>query len=240
MNKPKVTLHITSTLDGKISGNWGKSPQVKAASDLFKKIGFDDESNLSMHFDGWVYGKNTSTEGFGNKLIHDLSDNLSLPSGDYIINKNQKRYYIAIDRKGEIGWTKNTAEYGGQEASVIEILTDRASSGFKQYLRDHQIPYLIAGQENVDFNLMLHKLHDIYGLNNLMLGGGGILNWSFLEAGLIDEISIVFAPVVNGATKAATVFNSIFDQNTHAIALKPIKILTYPEGTIWVRYKAER
>lgn len=72
-----------------------------------------------------------------------------------------------------------------------------------------------------------------------MLGGGGILNWSFLEARLVDEISIVIAPVVNGSTKAATVFNSAFDQNAHAITLKPIKMITYPEGIIWVRYKAE-
>lgn len=236
MTRPKVTLHIFSSLDGRITGDFGKAPVAKKAAQLFKRIGFNDEAPESLHFDGWIYGKNTSLEGFGNQIFT-FDNHLTVPEGDYITSLGAKRYYIAIDRHGEIGWTKPTASYGGQTATVIEILTAQAGNGYKNFLRRHGIPYLICGEREVDFKLMLTKLHQFYGLQNLMLGGGGILNWSFLDQQLVDEISLVMAPVVDGSTKSARLFNSIYGRDTHPISFSPLALQTYPDGALWLRYR---
>lgn len=42
-------------------------------------------------------------------------------------------------------------------------------------------------------NLAMEKLYDLFDIHTLMLGGGGILNWSFIQAGMCDEISVVIA-----------------------------------------------
>lgn len=236
MAKPKVTLHIFTSLDGRITGDFGKAQAAKESVKLFKRIGFNDDAEESMHFDGWIYGKNTSLAGFGNEVFT-FDDNLTVPDGDYITSLRAKRYYIAIDRKGEIGWTKQTASYGGQNATVIEILTNLAGNGYKNFLRRHNIPYLICGDSEVDFSLMLDKLNRFYGLENLMLGGGGILNWSLLDQGLVDEISLVMAPAIDGATNTARVFNSLYDHEAHPISFQPIDLRTYSDGTLWLRYK---
>ena len=41
-----------------------------------------------------------------------------------------------------------------------------------------------------------------------MLGGGGVLNWSFIQAGMCDEVSVVIAPVADGSSKTPALFNA--------------------------------
>lgn len=239
MNQPKVTIHIFSSLDGRITGDFGNQPAVKDAAKLFKQIGFNDDSPLSMHFDGWIYGKNTSLDGFGNHQAPKLDPQATAPAGDFVIDKHAKRYYIAIDRHGEIGWQKDTASYGGQEASVIEVLTDQVSAPYRHFLREMKIPYIVAGSDTIDLKLMLTKLHDLFGLNNLLLGGGGILNWSFLDAGLVDEMSLVMAPVVDGDNHTARLFDGRFAGHSHPVNFLPIKLKAYDNGVLWLRYRPE-
>ena len=45
-----------------------------------------------------------------------------------------------------------------------------------------------------------------FGIRRLMLAGGGVTNWSFLQEGLIDELSLVIAPVADGSTTAVSCF----------------------------------
>ena len=236
MARPRITLHIYSSLDGRITGKFGKSKQANFSSDLFKQIGFNDNSANSFHFDGWIYGKNSSIDGFNNHEAPDFQEHAPVPAGDFITGLGAKRYYISIDPRGEIGWQKKTESYGGQDAVIIEILSEQTSDDYKDFLRRNGIPYLIAGQKEIAFPLMLEKLSRCYGLKNLLLGGGGILNWNFLTQGLVDEISIVMAPVVDGATNTARLFNSVYMNNSQPIAFKSRKIQTYDDGTLWLRY----
>lgn len=233
MAKPKVTLHIFTSLDGRITGSYVGTP---LATRLFDATGFSDDAPESLHFDGWIYGKNTSTEGFSVPLAKQLPD-AEVPDGDYVTAKGAKRYYVAIDPRGELAWQSQTASYAGAEATVLEVLTDAASAGFKNYLRGQGIPYIIAGQKEVDFSLMLDKLADEFDRQNLMLGGGGTLNWSFLDQGLVDEVSLVVTPSVDGSTTSARLFNSAYAGDSHAINFKPIKLQTYDDGTLWLRYQ---
>lgn len=159
-----------------------------------------------------------------------------MPAGDFITSQGAERYYVAIDRKGEIGWQQPTAAYGGQEATVIEVLTAQAGNGYKAFLRRQGIPYMIAGEKEIDFKLMLAKLARDYGRQNLMLGGGGILNWTLLDQGLVNEVSVVMAPVVDGATDTARLFNGAYTGDTHPVVFQPKQIKTYQDGTLWLRY----
>lgn len=236
MAKPKVTLHIFSSLDGRITGSYSGTP---FATKLFDETGFGDDAEQSLHFDGWIYGKNTSVEGFGVPLAKDLPD-ARVPAGDYVTALGAKRYYVAIDPRGELAWQSQTTSYAGAEATVLEVLTHQASGAFRNYLRGKGIPYLIAGEKEVDFKLMLDKLGHDYERQNLMLGGGGILNWSMLDQGLVDEISLVMTPSVDGATNSARLFNSAYAGDSHAINFRPVDLRTYEDGTLWLRYRPVR
>lgn len=54
----------------------------------------------------------------------------------------------------------------------------------------------------------MEKLKKLFGIEVLMLGGGGVLNWSFIQAGMCDEISVVIAPTADGSSETPTLFET--------------------------------
>lgn len=55
----------------------------------------------------------------------------------------------------------------------------------------------------------MEKLKKLFGIETLMLGGGGVLNWSFIPAGMCDEVSVVIAPVADGSSKTPALLNGL-------------------------------
>jgi riboflavin biosynthesis pyrimidine reductase len=52
----------------------------------------------------------------------------------------------------------------------------------------------------------LETLGKAFGLKILLLEGGGRINGSFLKAGLIDEISLLAFPGIDGLSGMPTIF----------------------------------
>jgi hypothetical protein len=65
-----------------------------------------------------------------------------------------------------------------------------------------------AGAQQVDLRLTLDILNREPGIDCLPVEGGGGANGAFLRAGLIDEISLLIGPAVDGAKGAPSVFAS--------------------------------
>lgn len=60
-------------------------------------------------------------------------------------------------------------------------------------------PYIICHMTmSIDVKLALFKLKNIIGCENLLLEGGSIVNGYFQRADVIDELSLVVAPVSGG------------------------------------------
>ncbi|MBO1307393.1 dihydrofolate reductase family protein [Enterococcus sp. 669A] len=237
MTRPKITLHIFTSMDGKITGSFANAPECKPAAELFKAIGFQENHPASFHFQGWLYGSSTGEE-FTNHAKPELKEvTADVPKGDHIINLGKEKYFIAFNRTGKLGWQENTTSYADVEAHVLEILTEQVTDQYKAFLIEKEIPYLIAGAETIDLGLALDKLATIYGLDNLLLGGGGVLNWSFLEAGLVDEVSLIVAPAVDGDPQDTALFNSRFTGNPGPIGFTLNSAEVLDGGTLWLRYR---
>ncbi len=58
----------------------------------------------------------------------------------------------------------------------------------------------------MDYRVLMEKLYRLFHIETLMLGGGGVLNWSFLQAGFCDEVSIVLAPAADGSNDTPALF----------------------------------
>ncbi|BDR61207.1 dihydrofolate reductase family protein [Lactobacillus xylocopicola] len=236
MIRPKTTLFILTSLDGRITGNFSKALPTKYSSKIFQQIGFEHALTEDYNFQGWIYGSNTSTSYFakGTPVINE--DVPLVTAGDYISPVAHDVHYIALDRKGQLNWKSNTTSYEGHPAGVIEVLTDQASNGYKHFLRERHISYLMAGHQNIDLPLLLTKLVEIYHMSNILLGGGGILNWSFLSAGLCDEVAMLVTPAIDGLADTARLFNSQFAGDPHPIGftLKECRVLK--ESNLWLRY----
>ena len=58
----------------------------------------------------------------------------------------------------------------------------------------------------LDSKLASEKLYQLFGINTLLICGGGTINWTFLQQGAVDELSFLIAPAADGNPDSVTVF----------------------------------
>lgn len=82
---------------------------------------------------------------------------------------------------------------------------------------------IIKYDEEIDFVDLFDQLKEKYEMERITIQSGGLLNSVFLRLGLIDNLSLVFAPVLVGGDKTPSLIDgeSIVDE----IGLKDLKAL---------------
>jgi riboflavin biosynthesis pyrimidine reductase len=230
--RPYVFCHMETSIDGKIMGRY---MGVAHGGDPFYRLAFGDDPYYKHQ--GWISGRVTTDDNFTNYRKPDLDENApEVPAGDFVARKANK-YYISIDGRGVLGWENHVLTYRDTVADVVEVLTERASNAYKAFLREKGISYIICGKDTLDMELMLEKMAGLFGAETLMLGGGGTLNWSFVQAGLCDEVSLVVAPAADGSQETQTLFMAkepYSDDTPQRFELLGVERL---EGDcLWIRY----
>ena len=112
-----------------------------------------------------------------------------------------------IDTQGEIGWGSGTFRKAGRpDAHVIEVLTEQTSAAYRDYLRKYKVSYVLAGSETFDCRIAVKKLYQLFGIDTMLICGGGTVNWTFLQQGVVDELSLMLAPAADGTPDTVSVF----------------------------------
>lgn len=240
MNRPYIFCHMLTSLDGKIMGNYMSTPEGETGSTIFYDLAFGKDRYYKHQ--GWISGRVTTDDNFTFYKKPDLDEDAEIvPEGDYVADFHENIHYVSIDPSGVLGWDKNYIIYQDTRAHVIEVLTNKASNSYKDLLRKLGISYIIAGDTTLDYEVLLEKLKKLFKIELLMLGGGGVLNWSFIQEGLCDEVSVVMAASSDGSTKTPTLFmekEGLSDDKPVHFKLEDVKIM---EGdSLWLRYKIKK
>ena len=211
--------------------------EFKEASRQYQEIALDPEKQ-QFGIQGYLNGKTTTQDNMTHYKEPKVDENAApVPEGDYVAKADAPMYYLSIDARGELAFEENFSPYGGIDSHVVEILTEQASNAYKDFLRKKEISYIISGTDQIDYEVMLDKLYNLFGIKKMMVGGGGTLNWSFIQNGLADEVSVILAPIGNGDPEghrffvAKEPYSSIKET---AFKLKSVEELEH--GTLWIRY----
>ncbi|WP_028790721.1 dihydrofolate reductase family protein [Tetragenococcus muriaticus] len=236
MNRPYIFCHMQVSLDGKIIGKFMDIPESKGSGEFFYDLAFGKETHYKHQ--GWLSGRSTTNDNFTHYKKPELGEQAPIvPEGDFVAEPTGNKYYISIDTSGKLGWNQNTLQYGDTTAEVLEVLTEKVSNAYKAFLREKNISYVIAGKDSLDMELLLQKLKDLFQMDLVMLGGGGVLNWSFIQAGLCDEVSIVVAPAADAAADSPALFDTkegLTDDTPVSFTLKNVEIKE--DSTVWLTY----
>src|SRR6267378_1550482 len=143
-----------------------------------------------------------------------------------------RSYAIAIDPSGKLTWRSNAID----DAHVITVLTERVSDDYLAFLESRGVSYVFGGRASIDLRRVLAKLRTAFGIRRLLLEGGGTINGSFLAAGLIDELSILIAPVADGSVGTPTLFDAMTGKGLGR-KLRLISISRIKGDLVWLRYK---
>lgn len=167
----------------------------------------------------------------------------TIPHEDYVAQRNALSYVVAVDPSGRLGWKENTIhDYAKRPpAHIIEILTEQVSDAYLAYLQKIGISYLFAGEKQINCSLLVSKLKNLFGIQRLLLEGGGYLNGSFMNAGMIDELSLVVAPIADGDSHTVTLFEKA-DYLEKGIPMEfgLVRVDRLGESGLWLQYKTKR
>jgi len=153
---------------------------------------------------------------------------------DFMVDDMTGFYAVAFDPHGRLGWKSNRiidpdGDPGYDKAQIIEVLTEQVDPRYLGYLETMKIPYIFAGETEIDIAFALFKLKSIVGINTLLLEGGSTLNGAFQRAGVIDELSLVVDPVIGGKGKPLCL-NSNMEEFT-------LSHVENHNGILWLNYK---
>ena len=82
-------------------------------------------------------------------------------------------------------------------------------------------------------------LGEQFGVKRLAVVGGGHICGGFLEAGLVDEVSIMVAPGIDGRQGQTAVFDGITDRGCNPYRLKLKSVERWDTDIVWLRYTME-
>jgi 2,5-diamino-6-(ribosylamino)-4(3H)-pyrimidinone 5'-phosphate reductase len=229
--RPRVVCHMMASIDGRIvTDGWPLSPEGRRQYELV---------HASYEAQGWLCGRATMELHFAQRTRTD-ADVAGEYEGatrrdDYRAPGEYRSFAFIADSRGRLVWDRS--EIDGD--NIVVLLSERVSDQYLAFLRERGISYVLAGQPEVDLSLAVEKIASQYGVRTLMLEGGGAINGGMLRAGLIDEISVLVAPVVDGRTGTASLFD-IADEGVAACRLALETVERRADDVLWLRYRVER
>ena len=234
MNRPKIICHILQSVDGIIDGSFFSQPETMPALQEFARI------REEYACDAIISGAATAAEIYANNTADELPKvNETYPRTDWQAAKADK-YAVIIDGQGTICWQNGMVERRSDKMHIITILQENVSDAYIAHLRQASVSYVFAGKDSLDLPLAVRKLKEHFGIEKMLLSGGGIVDWAFLQAGLIDEISLVIPPVIDGGTGLAFAFDdSAFAVTHRPKSLELIDVQRLAGDCIWLRYQTK-
>ena len=231
MDRPRIICHILQSVDGNIDGDFFTLPELSPAYRAFSRI------REEYACDAVISGATTAAEIYRGRFVDNLpTSSERWPRTDWKA-RQADRYAVVIDGTGSVRWESGSVERRGEKLHVIVVLQENASDAYISHLRKAGVSYIFAGKDSLDLPLAARKLKELFGIQSMLLSGGGVVDWSFLQAGLIDEISLVVPPVIDGGVRLP----SAFDDSPLAVCHTPVALhltdVQRLEGdTLWLRY----
>ena len=231
MDRPKIICHILQSVDGNIDGDFFTVPEIGSAYRAFSRI------REEYACDAVISGATTAAEIYRGRFVDNLpTSSERWPRTDWKA-RQADRYAVVIDGTGSVRWESGSVNRRGEKLHVIVVLQENASDAYISHLRKAGVSYIFAGKDSLDLPLAARKLKELFGIQSMLLSGGGVVDWSFLQAGLIDEISLVVPPVVDGGVRLPSAFDDSPLAAGHApVALKLADVQRLEGDALWLRY----
>jgi riboflavin biosynthesis pyrimidine reductase len=123
---------------------------------------------------------------------------------------------------------------------LICVVSEKAPGDYLAMLQKKGISYVVSGKSGVDLTDAVSQLGSHFGIRTLLLEGGGHINGGFLQAGLVDELSLLILPAIDGRHDIPAVFDGVDPSTKKAVPLRLQSIERRKRDTLWLRYKVVR
>lgn len=225
--RPHIICHMASSIDGKIDGS---------ALRNIMRAGEYEALHSKFGGDAWICGRTTMQQHFaeGEPFVSATQT----PAGPQPVHvaRRADTYAIAVDTVGKLRWSGGDLE--GDH--LICVVSEQVPTDYLAMLREKNISYVVCGKSSVDLAQAVNLLGEHFGIRTLLLEGGGHINGAFLQAGLVDEVSLLMLPGIDGRHDIPAVFDGVVDSNHTAVPLKLKSVEQRKDDALWIRYEVVR
>lgn len=224
--RPRIICHMLSSVDGKTDG--AALGAVSGESDY-------EATGALLGGDAWACGRATMEEGFAAGTFSPASSTPAGPQPPYVARRAES-YAVSVDTLGKLRWAGGDLD--GEH--LICVVSEQAPADYLTTLREDGVSYIVAGGSSVDLGAAVDALGEHFGVRTLLLEGGGHINGAFLKAGLVDELSLLIAPGIDGRGDVAAVFDGVSAEAHRAVPLELKSVEQRDGGVLWLRYDVVR
>ena len=187
-----------SSVDGRlIDGRW-TAPYEAERTDLLKVYA---AIGRELNTDAWMFGKNTVRAVFPERFdISGTTISADTPAV-FIGERLSERMFIVADPDGDIRFTSGIL----RGDNILVILGRNVMEEYLAHLREMRISYIIVN-DATNLREGLEVAGSAFGIRSVSVQGGGILNGALLAGGLIDELSLVVYPGIDGLAGIPSIF----------------------------------
>ncbi len=217
--KPKVIIHNTISIDGEMLG-------FEIDSGLHYKIA--KTYNPDIH----LVSAQTLKQGIKD-ILGEIPKESSQDFFKPIVNRNDKRpIWVIVDTRGYLRGLLHVLRRSSYCKDIVVLVCKTTPRHYLKYLKERNYDFILTGDFKVDFKKTFVIFQKKHRVKTILTDGGPALNGILLEKGLVDEISLLIAPIIVGK-KDLKVFETL--KETKKLQLKSCKNLS--KGYIWLTYK---
>lgn len=244
--RPYTICHIMASLDGRIDCDMieqidDTDHYYEVLAELDCPSTLEGKKTLSMHYaeEGYYWNPNAPYKDAGQQVYKAVESD---------------RYAVGVDTSGTLLWGDDTTEKFGKP--LLMILSEWASQDYLDYLKSKHVSYITIGHETeieddfmpadfkgyrspaIDLKGAMELLRSEFGIERLAVVGGGHINGSMLDLGLIDEVSMMYAYGIDGREGMPAAFDGRPKKR------KPVRLtfksVQEKDGIVWMRYMVNR
>lgn len=223
MKKPYIICHMMTSIDGRIDcamtsklrgvdNYYGTLSEINVPTTVSGRVTAELEMAEPGTFvpkNGEIYAK----EGFSKKA-------------------EAAGYEVVVDTKGKLLWP----DASGMDKPYLIVTSENVTKEYLEYLDSQNISWIACGKERIDLARASEILATEFGVERMGIVGGPLINTGFLKAGLLDEISLLIGPGIDGRGGMPPVFDGL-DMDYDVTQLKLIDVKKFDSDAIWIRYK---
>ena len=225
--RPYIICHMLSSVDGKIDG---------AALGAVTRQGEYEVTGRQLKGDAWICGRTTMQQHFAKHGLFVAAAHKPAGPQPVFVARRAKSYAISVDTLGKLRWSGGDLD--GDH--LICVVSEQAPADYLVLLRKQGISYIVSGRSSIDLGKAVSQLGEHFGIRTLLLEGGGHINGAFLQAGLVDEVSCLVVPGIDGRHDIPAVFDGVAPSRNKAVPLRLKSVERRGHDALWIRYEVVR
>ncbi len=235
----KITCHMISSVDGRLIPKFW-SPLFDTSSsvtDVYEAVA------AKMPSDGWIVGRRTMAQ-YGEGIVEErpvMEGPKSFKTTTFVGNREDRPLAVVFDPQGKLHYTTPNLPTGEH---IVAILGSHVTRAYQKELEDVGVSYIMRtpGSRSEETLSALKHLENDFGAKSLLLEGGAIINGGFFKFSLVDELSLIIYPGIDGKDEHPSFIECQCGEEVpmanNRLELKSCE--TVGSGYVWLRYAVHK